>query len=156
MTLKLKHMSVLFVSLLLGAAAMYIEINPWLRIAVAGSLLLPIIYAADGMGVAPMLKVLPQPRERHRRFGVLRFEVMQLLDLVRRLNWLTVDLTRGVRPEKDVRAEITAAERRLDEVLAEIRRVAGQPSNEPPPSEQPSSKQRTNEESDVSMEPDHA
>ncbi len=55
---------------------------------------------------------------------------MQLLDVVRRLNWLNVDLERGVRNEDDVKAEIALAERRLDEILAEIRRAAGQSSEE--------------------------
>ena len=129
MTLKLRHVAVFFSALLLGAVAMYIEIDPWLRVVVVGFLLVPIIYAADGLGIAPMLNVLPDRRERNRRFGVLRSEVMQLLDLVRRLNWLTVDLDRGVRPDEAVKAEIAAAERRLDEILAEIRSAAGRPSS---------------------------
>jgi hypothetical protein len=109
---------------------MYIELDPWLRMALAGFLLLPIIYAADGLGIAQLLNVLPDRRERNRRFGVLRSEVMQLLDLVRRLNWLTVDLDRKVRPEEDVRAEIVVAEKRLDEILAEIRKAAGRRSSD--------------------------
>jgi len=130
MSIKLRHVVVLFAALLLGAAAMYIELDPWLRMALAGFLLLPIIYAADGLGIAQLLNVLPDRRERNRRFGVLRFEVMQLLDLVRRLNWLTVDLDRKVRPEEDVRAEIVVAEKRLDEILAEIRKAAGRRSSD--------------------------
>ena len=109
---------------------MYIDIVPWLRVLVAAFLLLPIIYAADGLGIAPMLNVLPDRTVRHRRFGVLRSEVMQLLDVVRRLNWLTVDLERGVRNDDDVKGEIAAAERRLEEILAEIRIAAGQPSKD--------------------------
>ena len=129
MTVKLRHLLVFIATLFLGAVTMYVPIVPWLRVMVAGLLLLPIIYAADGLGLAPLLNVLPERRERNRQFGVLRSEVMQLLDLVRRLNWLTVDLDRGVRPSEHVKAEIAAAERRLDEILAEIRRSAGQPSS---------------------------
>jgi hypothetical protein len=55
---------------------------------------------------------------------------MQLLDVVRRLNWLTVDLDRGVRNADAVKAEIAFAERRLDEILTEIRNAAGQSSTE--------------------------
>ena len=128
MTLKLRHVAVLVTALLLGVVTMYIEIEPWLRVMVSGFLLLPVIYAADGMGIAQLLNVLPDRRERNRRFGVLRSEVMQPLDLVRRLNWLIVDLERGVRPEEQVRAEIAVAEQRLDEVLAEIRSAAGRAS----------------------------
>ncbi len=128
MTLKLRHVAMLVTALLLGVVTMYIEIEPWLRVVVSGFLLLPVIYAADGMGIAQLLNVLPDRRERNRRFGVLRSEVMQLLDLVRRLNWLIVDLERGVRPEEQVRAEIAVAEQRLDEVLAEIRSAAGRAS----------------------------
>jgi hypothetical protein len=130
MTLKFRHVVVLFFALFLGAVAMFVEISPWLRLVVAAFLLLPIIYAADGLGIAPMLNVLPDRRVRHRQFGVLRSEVMQLLDVVRRLNWLTVDLERGVRNADAVKAEIAFAERRLDEILTEIRNAAGQSSTE--------------------------
>lgn len=130
MTLKLRHMAVLFFALLLGAVAMYVEIAPWLRVLVAGFLLFPIVYAADGLGIAPLLNVLPDRRVRQRQFGVLRSEVIQLLDLVRRLNWLTVDLERGVRNEDAVKAEIAVAERRLDAIFTQIRKAAGQSSVE--------------------------
>jgi len=118
-------MAVLFLALFLGSVAMYIEIAPWLRLLVAGFLLFPIIYAADGLGIAPLMNVLPDRRVRHRQFGVLRSEVVQLLDVVRRLNWLTVDLERGVRNKDAVTAEIAFAERRLGEILDEIRNAAG-------------------------------
>jgi hypothetical protein len=130
MTLKFRHLVVFFFALFLGAVAMFVEISPWLRVVVAAFLLLPIIYAADGLGIAPMLNVLPDRRVRHRQFGVLRSEVMQLLDVVRRLNWLTVDLERGVRNADAVKAEIAFAEGRLDEILTEIRNAAGQSSTE--------------------------
>ena len=125
MTFKLRHLVVLVLSLFLGAAAMYIDIAPWIRVLIAALLLFPIIYASDGLGIAPMLNVLPDRRIRNRRFGILRSEVMQLLDVVRRLNWLTVDLERGVRNEDDVKAEIAVAEQRLDQILTEIRGAAG-------------------------------
>ena len=107
---------------------MYVEMNPLLRVSVAAFLLIPIIYAAEGLGISKLLSVLPDPSVRHRRFGVLRSEVIQLLDLVRRLNWLNFDLERGGRNEDDVKAEITLAEQRLDEILTEIRGVAGRSS----------------------------
>ncbi len=109
---------------------MYIELDPWLRVLVAGFLLIPIIYAADGLGIPRMLNGLPAHTIRDRRFSVLRSEVIQLLDVVRRLNWLTVDLERGVRNEGDVKAEIAVVERRLDEILTEIRSAAGQSSTD--------------------------
>ena len=128
MSYKLRHVAVLFFALLLGAAAMFIEINPWLRVLVATCLLLPIIYAADGLGIAQLLNFLPDRRVHPRQFGVLRSEVIQLLDVVRRLNWLTVDLERGVRSEDAVKVEIAFAERRLEEILTEIRGAAGRSS----------------------------
>ena len=128
MTFKLRHLTVLFFALFLGAVAMYMDVLPWLRVLVAAFLLFPIIYAADGLGIAQMLNVLPDRTIRNRQFGVLRSEVIQLLDVVRRLNWLTVDLERRVRNEDDVKAEIAVAERRLDEILTEIRGAAGRPS----------------------------
>ncbi len=107
---------------------MYVELEPWLRLLLAGFLLIPIIYAADGLGIPRVLNGLPVRTIRDRQFSVLRSEVRQLLDVVRRLNWLTVDLERGVRNENDVKAEIAAAERRLDEILDEIRSAAGRSS----------------------------
>ncbi len=128
MTYKLRHLAVFFVALFLGAVAMYVDMDPWLRMLVAAFLLVPIIYAADGLGIHRMLTVLPDHTVRHRQFGVLRSEVMQLLDVVRLLNWLTVDLERGVRNADDVKTEIAHAEQRLDEILHQIRGAAGQSS----------------------------
>ena len=128
MSFKLRHLAVLLFALVLGAVAMYVEMNPLLRVLVAALLLVPIIYGTDGLGISKLLNDLPDRSIHNRRFGVLRSHVMQLLDLVRRLNWLQVDLERGVRNEDDLKAEIDLAERRLDEVLTEIRSVAGQPS----------------------------
>ena len=128
MTLKLRHVAVFFFALFLGAVAMYVDIAPWLRVLVAAFLLVPIIYAADGLGIAQMLNVQPERRVRQRRFGVLRSEVRQLLDVVRRLNWLNFDLERGVRKEEVVKAEIAFAERRLREILSAIRSAAGRSS----------------------------
>ncbi len=109
---------------------MYVEVDPWLRMLVSGLLLVPIVYAADGLGLGRMLNSLPGRADpvRHRRFGSLRAEVMQLLDVVRRLNWLTVDLERGDRNEADVKEEIARAEERLDEILGKIRNAARRPS----------------------------
>ncbi len=128
MTYKLRHVIVLLFALVLGAVAMYVEMNPLLRVLVAAFLLIPIIYGADGLGIPKLMNVLPDPSVRHRQFGVLRSQVRQLLDLVRRLNWLNFDLERGGRPEDDVKAEIASAERRLDEILTEIRSAAGRSS----------------------------
>ena len=71
MTYKLRHVIVLVFALVLGAVAMYVEMNPLLRVSVAAFLLIPIIYAAEGLGISKLLSVLPDPSLRHRRFGVL-------------------------------------------------------------------------------------
>ena len=128
MTYKLRHVIVLLIALVLGAVAMYVEMNPLFRVLVAAFLLIPIIYAAEGLGISKLMSALPDPSVRHRRFGDLRSEVIQLLDLVRRLNWLNFDLERGGRNEDDVKAEIASAETRLDEIFAEIRNAAGRSS----------------------------
>ena len=128
MTYKLRHVGVLISALFLGAAAMYVELEPWLRMLLAGLLLIPIVYASTGLGMPRMGNALPAQAVHDRQFSVLRSEVVQLLDVVRRLNWLTVDLERGVRNEDDIKAEIARAEERLDEILAEIRSAAGRSS----------------------------
>ena len=107
---------------------MYVELEPWLRLSLAGLLLIPIVYAAHGLGIPRMLNGLPAHTTRDRQFSVLRSKVRLLLDVVRRLNWLTFDLERGVRNENAVKAEIALAERRLDEILDEIRGAAGRSS----------------------------
>ncbi len=110
---------------------MYVELEPWLRMLLAGLLLIPIVYASTGLGIPRMVNALPAQAVHDRQFSVLRSEVIQLLDVVRRLNWLTVDLERGLRNEGDVKAEIALAERRLDEILDEIRSAAGRSSTDP-------------------------
>ena len=72
MTFKLRHLTVLVLALFLGGTAMYMDIIPWVRVLVAGLLLFPIIYAAEGLGIAAMLNVLPDRKVRHRRSSVLR------------------------------------------------------------------------------------
>ena len=89
------------------------------------------------MGIPKLLRALPDDTSRHRQFGDLRSQVIQLLDLVRRLNWLNVDLERGVRKEEDIKAEIAMAEQRLDGVLTEIRGAAGRSSRDTEVDEEP-------------------
>jgi hypothetical protein len=68
----------------------------------------------------------------------LRRRVDQLLEEVRRLNWLAVDADRGFRAREEAIAEMDAIEARLREIIAEIRKAAGEISPEaasdtPPP-----------------------
>ena len=64
MTYKLRHVVVLLFALVLGAVATYVEMNPLLRVSVAAFLLIPIIYAAEGLGISKLLSALPDPSVR--------------------------------------------------------------------------------------------
>lgn len=65
-----------------------------------------------------------------RRFLMLRSQVQQLLEEIRRLNWLAVDAERGVREPEKFRKEREAIQARLGGILARIMEVAGKASQE--------------------------
>lgn len=121
----------LVIVLIINGAVVFYLADSWLRLTLGLLLLVPIIRLAAHLGVAEMLPDLPGSKSRDRRFPALRKSVVALLDEVKRLNWLVVDLQRGFRNHETVEAEINMSEGRLGELLAKIRETAGQPVIQP-------------------------
>ena len=125
---KLLYIVVLVTALLLDAVVIYVFIDPLARVTVGLLFLLPILWAADALGIADLVSDLPATRMRHRQYGALRSHVRLLLDVVRRLNWLAVDLERGIRIEDEVRDEMNQAHDRLKGIVEGIRDTVGRAS----------------------------
>ena len=112
-----------------------------LRVVVAVLLLVPILQAADGLGLSQRLNQRSSKKSRDRQYNALRARIGMLLDVVRRLHWLAVDKERGLRNEDDVQSDLDIALKRLEEIFGEIRHEAvqvsqsseslGEPSSEP-------------------------
>ena len=128
---KLLYIVVLVIALLLDAVVIYVFTDPLARVTVGLLFLLPILWAADALGIADVVSDLPATRIHRRQYGALRSQVRLLLDVVRRLNWLAVDLERGIRSEDDVREEMNQAYDRLKGIVVGIRDTAGRASAGP-------------------------
>ena len=149
---KLKHAAVLIFSVFLMVICVYLMPQAALRVVVAVLLLVPILQAADGLGLSQRLNQRSGEKSRDRQSNALRARIGMLLDVVRRLHWLAVDKERGVRNQDDVQSDLNGAFERLEEIFEEIRHQAVQvsPSSESfgePSSGEPSS------ESEPSSEP---
>ena len=128
---KLLYTVVLIAVFFLDAMVIYVFTDPVMRVTLALLFLLPIVWAADALGIADMISDLPRTQVRHRQCGALRSNVGQILDVVRRLNWLSVDLKRGIRPEDEVKEEMDQAYGRLQSIVDEIRDTVGRASADP-------------------------
>ena len=128
---KLLYTVVLITVFLLDAVVIYVFPDPLLRVTLALLFLLPIVWAADALRIADWISDLPRTKVRNRRYGALRSNVRLLLDVVRRMNWLSVDLKRGVRSEDEVTEELDQGYERLKEIVDGIRDTAGRASADP-------------------------
>ncbi len=117
----------LAVAVVLDATILFILPGPWTRLILGMSLLVPLLILASHLGVPGLVGDLPTIRIRHRRFPLLRTNVAALLDEVRRLNWLVVDLDRGFRDRDTGATDMEISRKRLGELLEEIKRTAGRP-----------------------------
>lgn len=123
---KLLNAFLLAIGLVLDAAIIFFLVDPWLRLTLGLLLLMPIVWLASHLGVAELLGNLPTVKVRDRRFPALRRNVEALLDEVKRLNWLVVDLDRGFRDRGTVEAEVKVSEQQMEKLLVKIRKTAGQ------------------------------
>jgi len=114
------------------AATFFWLTSGWLP-GVLGLLLLPvIIWAADALGLPQRIRDVPvTPSHPRRRFILLRSKVGLLLDIVKRVNWLAVDMDRGIRTAGEVEEELDKAVERMKGLVDEIRHAAGQVSEDP-------------------------
>lgn len=105
---------------------LYFVDDPFTRLSLGLLLLVPIVWSAARVGVVDLVAQSPVERAQRRRFTALRSQVQQLLDEIRRLNWLAVDAERGFRSSDTARREMDAIETRLTDLIRQIRATAGQ------------------------------
>jgi hypothetical protein len=121
---------VLVASLLADAAVLYFAEEPAARLSLGLLLLAPIVWSSARLGVVELVTQSPTDKVHKRRFVQLRSQVGQLLDEIRRLNWMAVDAERGFRSREAALQEMDRIEGRLKELIEEIRDTAGQMSAE--------------------------
>lgn len=120
----------LIVALAAESLVLYLVNEPETRLAIGLLLLALIVWSAARLGVQEFLPSDAGKKINERRFTRLRSQVGQLLDEIRRLNWMAVDAKRGVRDRETATQEMDVIERRLKDLIEEIRSVAGQMSLE--------------------------
>jgi hypothetical protein len=121
---------VLLVSLIAEAVILFMTDDPWARTSLGLLLLAPIVWSSARLGVVELVTQSPSDKVHKRRFVRVRSQVQQLLDEIRRLNWMAVDAERGFRSREAALREMDSIEERLKDLIAEIRVTAGQMSAE--------------------------
>ncbi len=128
--LKSTYGALLAFAIFLEAAVLYTYDDPGERLVLGLVLLGVIAWMISRTRVVEAIGDLPIALRR-RQFLGMRSQVMQLLDEIRRLNWMALDRDRGVRGRDEATREMDAIETRLQDLVGEIRRVAGEVSSEP-------------------------
>lgn len=124
------ELSVLIAAILAdGAVMLYVE-SPMARLVLGLLLLAIIVWSSARVGVMDLVTRTPVERIHRRRFVRLRGQVQQLLDEIRRLNWMAVDVERGFRSRQKALSEMDAIVDRLRYLVEDIRGTAGQMSDE--------------------------
>lgn len=121
---------VLIAALVANILVLILLDDPAGRLTLGLLLLAPIVWASARLGVVELLTQSESDRVHKRRFTRLRGQVQQLLDEIRRLNWMAVDAERGFRSREKAMQEMDVIEGRLKEIIAQIRSTAGQMSPE--------------------------
>ncbi len=113
---------VLFAAIFGESAILYFWSDPSARLGVGLLLLAVTIWFAGRLGVVDFIM---RSLSGRRRFMPLRRTVRYLLAEVRRLNWIAVDVERGYRSREAAAQEMDAIEKRLLNLVREIRSTAG-------------------------------
>ncbi len=117
---------VLITALIADIFVLYFLEDPAARLSLGLLLLAPIVWASARVGVVELLTETQPDQVHKRRFTRLRNQVGQLLDEIRRLNWMAVDAERGFRSRETAIQEMDAIEGRLKAIIEHIRNTAGQ------------------------------
>lgn len=130
---------VLIVALVADVLVLLFLEDPTARLSLGLLLLAPIVWASARVGVVELLTQTQPDQVHKRRFTRLRNQVQQLLDEIRRLNWMAVDAERGFRSRETAIREMDAIEVRLKELIEHIRETAGHmtPESEESPAAEP-------------------
>lgn len=121
----------LFAAFLVEAAVLYFVDDPMVRSVVGVLLIFPIVWIVVRTNMIETISEMPDS-DKTRHFRGLRARVVQLLDEIRRLNWLAVDAERGFRNRDEAMSEMDRIESRLKEIITEIRSTAGQTADPEP------------------------
>jgi hypothetical protein len=128
---KLFYVVVLVTAFFLDGIVIFVFPEAGTRVVLSLLFLIPIIWAADALGIAEMISDLPRTHVRNRQYGALRSNVRLLLDVVRRIHWLAVDLERGIRNASEVQEEMDQAHGKMQRIVDDIRISAGRASADP-------------------------
>ncbi len=121
---------VLIAALVGEGVVLYFVESPATRLSLGLLLLAPIVWTSSRIGLLELITHSAAERVYKRRFIRLRAQVQQLLDEIRRLNWMAVDAAQGFRDRDNALQEMDIIETRLKELVQQIRRTAGQISAE--------------------------
>ena len=116
----------LIVMLAMDGLILFTLSTPWMRLSLGLALLVPIVMVSSQLGLAETFARMVAIPRRRRRFPALRAKTVALVEEIKRLNWLVVDMDRGFRDPEIVTSEIKASERRLESLLGEVQGAAGQ------------------------------
>lgn len=121
---------VLIAALVGEGVVLYFVDSPTTRLGLGLALLAPIVWTSSRIGLLELITHTAAERVYKRRFMRLRAQVQQLLDEIRRLNWMAVDAARGFRDRDQALQEMDIIEKRLTDLIQRIRSTAGQMSAE--------------------------
>ena len=120
----------LFVSALIvdGVVLFFVE-PPWTRLLFGLGILLPlmwpVVWTTRHFGLLAIMPERATGLTRQRRFLRLRALTVQLVEDVKRLNWLSVDARRGIRSDDAVAADLEALTQRLHDLVDQMPAAAG-------------------------------
>ena len=120
----------LITALIVQGVVLYTIEAPQTRLIIGLALLDVIDWSAARLSVSELMPDARARKLNQRKFVRLRSQVGQLLDEIRRLNWMAVDAERGFRSRETAVREMDQIEDRLKELIEEIRGVAGEMSFE--------------------------
>jgi hypothetical protein len=113
------------VGVILEGVVLFAVVDPAIRLALGLVVLVPLMWllvwgTQQGLVEEPIRSPLHK-----RRYLKLRSKVKQMIDEITRLHWTVVDAKRGIRNRDEVMQEADAIERRLHDMIGEVRRSAG-------------------------------
>jgi hypothetical protein len=87
--------------------------------------LTPIMWASARLGIVDRFARALDERKRVRRYVRFRARVVQMLEEVKRMNWVVVDMERGFCSEEAAKDELEAIQTRLRKLVDGLPDVAG-------------------------------
>ena len=117
--------SVLSVALIGQIGGVYFIEEPTLRTGVFIVLLAPLVLSLMKLVQLDKIAMEAAMPRAPRQFKELRRRTVGMVDEIKRLNWLAVDASNGVRNRDEIEVEMDVIEGRLQEMVGEIRQAAG-------------------------------